>query len=114
VFGEASLDGRVGVWSIARFGDPDESQAAYRQCLRRTVAVALHETGHMLGILHCTAYECGMNGANHLRESDAQPLDFCPECTAKVLWTCRTLSAERFARLASLAESYGLEQVPEK
>jgi archaemetzincin len=108
VFGQASLDGRVGVWSIARFGDPDESDAAYRQCLRRTLGVAIHETGHMLGILHCTAYECGMNGANNLRESDAQPLDFCPECTAKVLWACRARSRERYVRLAELIHSYGL------
>ena len=110
VFGEASLDGRVGVWSIARFGDPDESDVAYRRCLRRTLGVALHETGHMLGILHCTAYECGMNGANSLRESDAQPLDFCPECTAKVLWACRAESRKRYERLADLIRSYGLEQ----
>ena len=108
VFGQASLNQRVGVWSISRFGDPDESEASYRQCLRRTLGVALHETGHMFGILHCTAYECGMNGANNLRESDLEPLDFCPECAAKVLWACRATSAARYGKLADLAQSYGL------
>ncbi|MBI5757009.1 MAG: hypothetical protein HZA46_00665 [Planctomycetales bacterium] len=108
VFGQASLDERVGVWSLARFGDPDAGEAAYRQCLRRTVGVALHETGHMLGILHCTAYECSMNGSNHLEESDSRPLDFCPECSAKVWWACRVDPTPRYAALADLAEKNGL------
>ena len=57
VFGQASLEARVGVWSLARFGDPEKD---YAQTLRRTLATATHETGHMLGIPHCIAFECGM------------------------------------------------------
>jgi archaemetzincin len=110
VFGQASLEARVGVWSIARFGDPDESKAAYQLCLRRTVGVALHETGHMLGIQHCTMYACGMNGANHLEESDSHPLDFCPECTAKVWWACRGDARARYENLAERANVMGLAE----
>src|SRR4030095_13318474 len=60
VFGQASLTERVGVWSMARNGDPDESPAMRTRCAVRTVMTATHETGHMFGIRHCIAYQCGM------------------------------------------------------
>ena len=85
VFGQASLTQRVGVWSMARNGDPDESTAMRKLCALRTAMTATHETGHMFGIRHCIAYQCGMNGSNHSDERDRQPLEFCPECQAK-LW----------------------------
>lgn len=88
VFGQASLSERVGVWSIQRFGDPDESPEAFQLCLQRTLGTAVHETGHMLGIPHCTAHLCGMNGSNSLDESDRGVLHFCAECQPKVWWSC--------------------------
>jgi len=109
VFGQASLTERVGVWSIHRFGNPDEDEAAYKLCLRRTLGVAAHETGHMLGIQHCIAWQCGMNGSNHLEESDRQPLEFCPECQSKLWWTCGVLPLPRYRQLLEFAESRKLE-----
>src|SRR5690606_22427518 len=70
VFGQASLRDRVGVWSVARYGDPAGGAAAFRQVLRRTLKVAVHETGHMFSMRHCTAYQCVMNGVNNQDESD--------------------------------------------
>lgn len=58
----------------------------------------------MLGIPHCVAYECCMNGSNHLAEKDARPLEFCPECTAKLWWTCRIRDpSHRYAALSAAA-----------
>jgi archaemetzincin len=105
VFGQASLQDRVGVWSQYCQGDP---HAEYTTCLRRTLKTAAHETGHMLGILHCTAYECGMNGSNHRAEADARPLWFCPVDEMKVWWACRVDPAARYARLADFAGEHGL------
>lgn len=110
VFGQASLDERVGVWSLYRFGNPDKSPEDYQRALRRTLKVAIHETGHMLGIPHCTAYECCMNGSNHLDESDSRPLWFCPECEQKVWFTCRAEIGPRYAALAELAKQLGLAE----
>src|SRR5262245_41837462 len=110
VFGQASLTDRVGVWSIYRFGDPDKSTDEYKVCLRRTLATAVHETGHMLGIPHCIAYECGMNGSNSLSESDSRPLEFCPECQEKIWWTCAVEPKARYRRLLEFAEKHGLEE----
>ncbi len=109
VFGQASLTERVGVWSIHRFGNPDEDEAAYKLCLRRTLGVAAHETGHMLGIQHCIAWQCGMNGSNHLQESDRQPLEFCPECQSKLWWTCGVAPLPRYRKLLEFAESRGMD-----
>jgi archaemetzincin len=108
VFGQASLSERVGVWSIARFGDPDDD---YGRVLRRTLRTALHETAHMLSLQHCTAYECGMNGSNSLEESDRRPMAFCPECDAKIWWSCSVSDRRRrYDRLASFAERKGLKE----
>lgn len=100
VFGQASLSERVGVWSLARYGDPDASEEAYQLCLLRTLKVAAHETGHMFSIQHCTAYECCMCGSNSLHEGDLQPLALCPECVAKVCWGCEADPLERYRKLA--------------
>jgi archaemetzincin len=109
-FGQASLNSRVGVWSLARNGDPEIDAESYRLCLRRTIKTALHETGHMLGIPHCIAFECGMNGSNHREESDRRPLEFCPECQAKVWWACGVDPATRCQQLGDLAEADGLTE----
>jgi archaemetzincin len=108
VFGQADLRDRVGVWSLYRFGNPDESPAAFTLCLRRTLKLAVHETGHMFSILHCTAYQCGMCGSNHLGETDQRPLHFCPECTVKVCWATQTDPVQHCARLRAFLESAGI------
>ena len=106
VFGQASLVDRVGIWSTARMGDPEKEP---RRFLRRILQVAVHETGHMFGIRHCIAYECCMNGSNHLAESDRTPLVFCPECDAKLWWACGLNARQRAAALHEFALSHQLE-----
>ena len=109
VFGQASLRERVGVWSIHRNGDPDESDAAFRLCLLRTMKTATHETGHMFSLRHCTAYECNMCGSNHRAESDRRPIALCPECLAKVCWSAAVDPIERYRSLAEFCKENGLE-----
>ncbi len=109
VFGQASTTERVGVWSIARYGDPAESDQAYQSCLLRTLKVAMHETGHMFGFDHCTAYACGMNGSNSAEEMDRSPLAFCPECSAKIWWTCQIPPAAWFESLETFADEQHLD-----
>ena len=92
VFGQASLSRGVGVWSLHRLGDPELESNTF---LRRTAKIAVHETGHMLGIWHCIKSRCGMNGANHQDEADGQPIWFCPEDEMKIWWACRVDPAER-------------------
>jgi archaemetzincin len=105
VFGQASLRERVGVWSLARYGDPEKVRPLV---LRRTLQVAIHETGHMLGIPHCTAFECGMNGSNSLPESDRAPLPFCSECELKLWWACGIDPVPRHEALLQFCKKHDL------
>ena len=109
VFGMASTRDRVGVWSIHRKGDPSASEAAFRQCLLRTIKTAVHETGHMFSIHHCTAYECLMCGSNSMAESDGRPVSFCPECMAKICWSTRAEPLQRMKKLAAFCKTHGFE-----
>jgi archaemetzincin len=109
VFGQASLRERVGVWSMARNGDPEERPAMRRLCAIRTAMTATHETGHMFGIRHCIAYECGMNGSNHSGERDLKPLEFCPECQAKLWWNLGLDPLARSRALEIVTRKHGFE-----
>jgi archaemetzincin len=108
VFGQASLSERVGVWSLYRLGAPERSADDYRLFLLRTLKLATHETGHMFSFLHCTKYECNMNGTNHLGETDRHPLDACPECMAKICWATDYNPRARYERLAAFYREQGL------
>jgi archaemetzincin len=88
VFGQASLEERVGIYSLARY-DPafwnDERGSRYRDViLQRACKVLVHETAHMFGLQHCIYFECVVNGSNHLTETDAQPQHLCPVCLHKL------------------------------
>ncbi len=108
VFGMASLYRRVGVWSIYRYGDPSTGARELALCLKRTIKVGTHETGHMFGIHHCTRYECNMNGSNNLEESDGCPLALCPECVRKIWWACDCDPVGRYADLESFCRKHGM------
>ena len=109
VFGQASLRQRVGVWSMYRYGDPEESDSTFQIALRRTLLTAGHETGHMFGIKHCIRYECAMAGSNSLEESDRRPSYFCPQCALKVCWNTNTDPATRFQKLEKFWKEAGFE-----
>jgi archaemetzincin len=94
VFGQASLEKRVGVWSLYRLSEGGN-------LLDRTLKISMHEVGHMFGLRHCIKYECLMSGTNSLAETDRRPLDNCPECMAKVAWAMNYDPVERYKNLAA-------------
>ena len=106
VFGQASLENRVGVWSLYRLDDKHD----VRTFLLRTIKIATHETGHMFSMHHCVAYNCVMSGSNHLEETDSHPIDACPECMAKISWFSHVSPAARYQRLAEVCRRNGLEK----
>jgi len=83
VYGQSSLRYGVAVVSLFRQGDWTDSPALVLSRHLRTVG---HELGHLLGLRHCTAYECLMNGSAHRAEADARPFFFCPVCLQKLCW----------------------------
>lgn len=106
VFGQASLENRVGIWSLFRLGD----DADFEKFLKRTLKVAVHETGHMFSISHCTKYECVMSGTNHLGETDKRPIDACPECMAKICWMSDYEPRQRYENLAEFCKKHNLQK----
>lgn len=110
VFGQASLSERVGVWSLYRFGDPSKGEDEATKFRLRALKLATHETGHMFGIRHCVHYQCGMNGSNSLDETDDGPLEFCPQCVAKICWASRINPADWFAGLVDFAKKHDLAE----
>jgi archaemetzincin len=110
VFGQATYRERVGVWSMYRNGDPDTE---FELCLKRTLRVATHETGHMFSMPHCIAYQCNMCGSNSLNESDRLPLYLCPQCVAKVVWATRCDPIARFTSLRDFCMRHSLSEEAE-
>ena len=109
VFGQASYEKRIGVWSLFRFGNPDESKEMYKLCLNRTLKTASHETGHMFSLPHCVKYLCNMNGSISLEESDVQPEWLCPECMCKICWNFKISEKKYLKDIKEFWEKYGDE-----
>ncbi|XP_028991206.1 archaemetzincin-2 isoform X2 [Betta splendens] len=125
VFGQASLNRGIGVFSFARYDDNFYSRnyAGRLQTqlqpkpghysvfdgyytppitstlLLRSCKTMTHEIGHMFGIKHCQWLSCVMQGSNHLEESDRRPLDFCPICLRKLQVSINFKIAERYKAL---------------
>jgi archaemetzincin len=111
VFGQATLSNRVGVFSLARLfptfhGEPSAPAREHRGLLR-AMKVLSHETGHMLGLKHCVAFQCGMNGSNGMWEMDRQPLHFCPICLSKLAYRLDLDIERRYEELARFFEELG-------
>ena len=113
VFGEAYLQLRVGVQSLARYypsfwGDEppaDEDTVV----LRRALKTMTHETGHTVSMQHCTYFECNMAGSNSLPESDRRPLHLCPVCLRKLQWNRSFDVKKRYRDLLAFYQKYGLK-----
>ena len=113
VFGQASLNERVGVYSFARYdpafyGEP-RGKDYPALLLRRSMKVLTHETGHMFGLTHCVYFNCVMNGSNHLQESDRRPLHLCPVCLRKLQFSAGFDVVKRYEALAQFDRQAGLE-----
>lgn len=118
VFGMASLDQGVGVFSFARMDpsfpqpppDPSTRTPAERLfVLRRCLKVVTHEVGHMFGLQHCILRSCLMNGSNHADEMDRAPLHLCSHCLRKIQHATHLDVAQRYEALAAFYRREGLE-----
>jgi archaemetzincin len=113
VFGQASLNERVGVYSFARYDPAFYSEPRGKDypalLLQRSMKVLTHETGHMFRLAHCIYFNCVMNGSNHLQESDRRPLHLCPMCLRKLQFSVGFDVVKRYEALAQCDGQAGLE-----
>ena len=82
VFGEAKQGGKCALVSICRLRkNLDGSIAPTPVLFERTAKVALHESGHLLNLLHCADELCVMHFSGALEDLDNTPLYFCRYCS---------------------------------
>lgn len=111
VFGQATLEDRVGVYSLARFfpefwGEPSSPEREART-FAKSAQILVHETGHAFSLEHCTEYECVMNGSNSLQELDGQFGELCPVCLRKLAWNIGFDPKTRYQKLRELYRREG-------
>ena len=83
VFGQAQLDGRAALISLARlrqefYGLPPNPSLL----LKRAAKAALHELGHSLGLVHCLDPACVISVSTHIRQVDTKKQEFCLGCAS--------------------------------
>jgi archaemetzincin len=85
VYGHAQLGGKVAVVSLARlrqefYGLPPQPDVF----LRRARKEAVHETGHLFGLVHCADRACAMALSTDIRQIDAKNPDLCESCASEL------------------------------
>jgi len=83
VFGEAQLGGRAAVVSTARLAE-DSGPFGPRVLVERLAKEAVHEVGHVLGLLHCGTGGCVMGRSPAVREVDTKSSELCAACRARL------------------------------
>ena len=85
VFGQAQLGGRAAVVSLARLRQEFYGLPPNREVLvERAAKEAIHETGHMFGLVHCADRSCAMSLATNVRQIDTKQAAFCAPCRARL------------------------------
>jgi len=114
VFGEASPQDRVGVFSFARYSPAFEtskldislSKDEISLLFYRSLQVMIHEITHMFGVDHCLYFDCVMNGSNCLDESDEQKLFLCPIDLRKLVFMLNFSVVDRYNALQTFFLKY--------
>jgi archaemetzincin len=86
VYGLAQLGGRVAVLSLARlrqefYGLPPNHELL----VERAAKEALHESGHLFGLVHCADRNCAMSLATDIVRIDDRQGAFCATCRGRLL-----------------------------
>lgn len=81
VFGQAQLEGRAALLSLARlqqefYGFPCDTLLL----MTRACTEAVHELGHTFGLVHCRDPRCVMSLSTTVNQVDAKLQEFCGSC----------------------------------
>ncbi len=79
LFGQGHYYNRTAVASLNRLYS-ERRELLYHRAFK----LAAHELTHTFGMGHCTRYRCLMNSSGSVAQSDARPLELCPECLRRL------------------------------
>jgi archaemetzincin len=95
LFGQAQLDGMVGVVSLARLRQEFYGLPADEELLReRLVKEVLHELGHTFGLTHCHDPRCVMSLATHVGLVDSKDERYCTNCGIRIARRAASMDGE--------------------
>jgi len=82
VFGQAQLQGRVALVSLARLRQEYYALPANPALLlARALKETIHETGHTFGLVHCMDKRCPMSLSHTIQQVDSKSAELCTSCT---------------------------------
>jgi len=81
IFGQAFLNGRIGIVSIyrlsnERYGIKTDDTILVERFRKETI----HELGHMCGLIHCSDPVCVMRSSTYVEDIDQKSQSLCPTC----------------------------------
>lgn len=81
IFGQAQLRGRIALISLCRLDPEFYGKEANRKLLiERAKKEAVHEVGHLFGLVHCKDKGCVMCFSNSIVEVDEKSSEPCDSC----------------------------------
>ncbi|HII60104.1 TPA: archaemetzincin family Zn-dependent metalloprotease [Methanocaldococcus jannaschii] len=85
VFGEAELFGKRALISLARLRPEFYGLPPNKDVLKiRALKEAIHEIGHVLGLIHCENKRCVMSFSNSIIDVDLKDWRYCKKCLKKL------------------------------
>jgi len=88
IFGQAYLNGRVGIVSIYRLSNEKYGiKTDHKILLERFRKEAIHELGHLFGLIHCSDPVCVMRSSTYVEDIDQKGHALCAVCRMQLKHT---------------------------
>lgn len=85
IYGEADVNAGTATLATKRLQFESNGSVSLAEVTRtRIVREALHEVGHLFGLIHCSRSDCVMRTCTCQEEVDAANGGFCPACLVKL------------------------------
>ncbi|MBN1257379.1 MAG: hypothetical protein JXA52_06700 [Planctomycetes bacterium] len=98
VYGLSYSDLRTSIVSTSRiWQNPEYSKETDEQL--RLAKLVVHEICHNLGLSHCAAHSCRMNGTMGLGDLERAPVTLCGSCLKKLQWNIGFDNTRRYRAL---------------
>lgn len=85
IFGQAALNGNIGIASLYRLRNEQYGlKRDDNMLLERFMKVVIHEMGHMFGLMHCHFPSCVMRSSTYVEDIDQKSQHLCSKCRSKI------------------------------